>query len=77
MGTLEKRTEGERAAYMEGYEAGKRDAIKTGKWRYEEDKSRAWDRWRYYCTACGGWNTYGMPDYCPRCGAKMVSENEH
>lgn len=26
---------------------------------------------RYYCTACGGWQTYGETAFCPRCGADM------
>lgn len=28
-------------------------------------------RTRFYCTACGGWNTYGETKFCPDCGAKM------
>ena len=30
-----------------------------------------WTRHRYYCSVCGGWNTYGKSDYCPDCGARM------
>ena len=26
---------------------------------------------RFYCSKCGDWNTYGMTNYCPNCGAKM------
>lgn len=33
-------------------------------------------RIRYYCTACGDWNTYGKTQYCPDCGAKMKKENK-
>ena len=29
-------------------------------------------RRRFYCSACGDWNTYGMTRYCPDCGAKMA-----
>ena len=32
-------------------------------------------RIRYYCTACGDWNTYGKSKYCPSCGAKMKMED--
>lgn len=28
-------------------------------------------RRRFYCSACGNWNTYGASKYCPHCGAKM------
>ena len=28
-------------------------------------------RRRFYCSACGDWNAYGMTRYCPDCGAQM------
>lgn len=44
---------------------------KTGTWRKDIDNSRRWDRVRFYCSECGGWQTYGETDFCPLCGAKM------
>ena len=44
---------------------------KTGTWRKDIDNSRRWDRVRFYCSECGGWQTYGETDFCPSCGAKM------
>lgn len=29
---------------------------------------------RFYCSACGRWNTYGRPDFCMNCGADMRFE---
>ena len=29
-------------------------------------------RRRFYCSACGDWNTCGMTRYCSNCGAKMA-----
>ena len=26
---------------------------------------------RFYCSACGDWNSYGKTKYCPECGARM------
>ena len=45
---------------------------KHGYWteRYVAD-APVFFRKRWYCSNCGDWNTYGMPDYCPDCGAKM------
>lgn len=28
-------------------------------------------RRRFYCSACGDWNTHGASKYCPNCGARM------
>ena len=50
---------------------------KKGKWssRYDpEDKP--FFRKKYYCSCCGEWNTYGMSDYCPNCGAEMERADE-
>lgn len=43
-----------------------------GEWeeRIVED-AELWFRRRFYCSNCGGWNTYGMTRYCPDCGAQM------
>ena len=31
-------------------------------------------RRRWYCSECGKWQTYGMPRYCPNCGAEMEGD---
>ena len=45
---------------------------KLGEWeeRYVDDENPFF-RKRYYCSVCGDWNTYGKPEYCPNCGARM------
>ena len=43
-------------------------------WIVDTDDSRRWDRVRFYCSACNGWNTYGKSKYCPNCGRRMQSE---
>ena len=43
-------------------------------WIVNTDESRRWDRVRFYCSACNGWNTYGKSKYCPNCGRRMQSE---
>ena len=47
---------------------------KTGTWEENIDDSRKGDRVRFYCSECGGWQTYGKTAFCPDCGAKMESE---
>lgn len=32
-------------------------------------------RRRFYCSACGNWNTHGASKYCPNCGAVMMEES--
>lgn len=49
---------------------------RTGKWRVDIDKGRLLDYKRFYCSACGGWNTYGKSAYCPNCGAEMEAEDD-
>lgn len=46
---------------------------KEGTWEFRmvEDDECIWTRRRFYCSACGRWNTYGKSDFCPVCGAKM------
>ena len=44
------------------------------KWIVDIDDTRRWDRVRFYCSACGDWNTYGKTKYCPECGARMEVE---
>ena len=49
----------------------------TGEWIEKIIKGDSvWTQHRYYCSVCGGWNTYGKSDYCPNCGAKMRGEEE-
>ena len=43
-------------------------------WIVDKDDSRRWDRVRFYCSACNGWNTYGKSKYCPNCGRRMQRE---
>ena len=43
-------------------------------WIVDTDDSRRWDRVRFYCSACNGWNTYGKSKYCPDCGRRMQRE---
>ena len=33
--------------------------------------SEPWFRRRFYCSACGDWQTYGKTRFCPNCGAQM------
>lgn len=43
---------------------------KRGEW--EERPSEDWiSIRRWYCSECGEWQTYGMTNYCPNCGADM------
>lgn len=50
---------------------------RVGKWdeRFVEDENPFFRR-RFYCTACGHWNTYGTPNYCPDCGARMIKDEK-
>lgn len=48
----------------------------TAQWIVNKDDTRRWDRVRFYCSACNGWNTYGKSKHCPNCGAKMEGEKE-
>ena len=72
------------AAYKNGYEDGKRDAVKHGRWLYDSGSGK------YFCSACDedalsfkkdvlyGCDLYDvcLTDYCPHCGAKMDEEGE-
>ena len=48
------------------------DGKEPAKWIVDKDVTRSWDMVRFYCSACGDWNTYGKTKYCPECGAKMT-----
>ena len=46
-----------------------------GEW--EERPSEDWiSIRRWYCSECGEWQTYGMTNYCPNCGAKMKGADD-
>ena len=46
-----------------------------GEW--EERPSEDWiSIRRWYCSECGEWQTYGMTNYCPNCGADMRGDND-
>lgn len=49
--------------------------ITRGTWseEYLPDKDPLFRR-RWVCSACGDFNTYGKPPYCPYCGAEMEQE---
>lgn len=66
---LEKRTEGEREAYAEGYAAGKRDAVKHGRWLSVEPAP--YNLFYATCSVCGDRQTIEVANYCPMCGASM------
>ena len=45
-------------------------------WIVNTDESHRWDRVRFYCSACNGWNTYGRSKHCPNCGRRMRKGEE-
>lgn len=54
--------------FKEEYEIADRP---QGEW-WEERQSEDWiSIRRWYCSECGEWQTYGMTNYCPNCGADM------
>jgi len=51
-----------------------------GTWEYrvvlnEDGKMDLLSR-RWFCSACGEWETYGPSDFCPNCGARMTNCEE-
>lgn len=64
-------------AYKNGYEAGKRDAVKQGRWIAD-----GWFTKR--CSVChstplrenGGQHEPCYSNYCPHCGARMDGEDD-
>lgn len=49
----------------------------TGTWEERIDRDGDLLTWRrFYCSACGGWTSYGKTKFCPHCGAKMEVEHE-
>ena len=60
--------------FQEGYEQGKKNAIKYGHWiSYPTLTSFL------RCNQCHNgihWDDNKKPNYCPNCGAKMIKENQ-
>ena len=58
-------------AYKRGYEDGKRDAVKHGRWIAVPSSDMMTGK-AYKCSECNKMR-YGsfMPNYCQICGAKM------
>lgn len=52
-------------------------SAKHGAWKYvyDEDEDIFFHR-KWYCSACGQYNTYGETSFCPQCGAKMYRGNK-
>ena len=63
----------DRDQYAKGYEDGKRDAERHGRWIYQEDDD-LFEAW-VDCSVCHI-STLGETPYCPNCGAKMDEEGE-
>ena len=42
-----------------------------GTWKKVNDPEDRIIPVKYYCSACGEWNGYGMAKYCPNCGARV------
>ena len=66
--------------YKRGYEKGKADRPK-GEWTIHFDKVEngmggTYRERRWYCSACGIWQTYGETDFCPNCGCDMRGEDD-
>lgn len=47
-----------------------------GEWaeEYDDDAAIFFKR-RWVCSACGDYQTYGKPKFCPNCGADMRGES--
>ena len=62
-------------AYKKGYEDGKRDAVKRGRWVqvicHEEFEDGFVDRVKECCSVCHAPNWRRTSNYCPNCGARM------
>lgn len=63
------------AAYNRGFEDGRKSAERTGRWseKYDPYEDPLFRR-TFVCDACGDYNTYGTPKYCPECGARMLND---
>lgn len=47
------------------------EGTSVGAWKKVIVPDASWDRIRFYCPACGQWQTYGESKYCPNCGARV------
>lgn len=52
------------------------EPVRHGSWSETYDPGDGFMAKKYYCSACGDWNTYGKSPYCPACGAKMEVNGE-
>lgn len=59
-------------AYKNGYEDGKRDAVKHGRWIEVDDGVLIGKGTHFECSECEVWESWGrLSRYCPNCGARM------
>lgn len=63
--------------YINGIPAADVVEQKHGSWQERIVDNDEFDKYgffhrRFYCSACGDWNTHGASKYCPHCGAKMT-----
>lgn len=53
------------------------EPIVCGEWEERVvEEADGWSRRRFYCSACGDWQTYGKPPRCCYCGAHMKVADE-
>ena len=47
--------------------------VKFGYWteKVDEEMTNPLFKYRFYCSECGNWQSYGRTLFCPNCGAKM------
>ena len=72
------------SAFNDGYKHGYDDAKaeqKRGAWEERIVEDPEYDPYgffkqRFYCSACGRWQTHGKTKFCHNCGAKMEREVE-
>ena len=66
-------------AYKNGYEQGKKDAVKHGRWAenerimYDSVREEEVHLFTYVCSVCNG-EVMNNTKYCPNCGARMDGE---
>ena len=62
-------------AYKNGYEQGKKDAVRHGRWEHKKHKLFG-NEYDYICSTCGCDYALAQYRYCPNCGAKMDLEGK-